>query len=223
MTDQVKPKVKKGKVVFAFIILSIMIVLLPLGSWYYLQSGVDYRKELINDLEDRGVYPVVSQRDWTGVRLDINKDLAKNILITVFFPEHKNNEAIAKNKIEVISKLYEQFDERDDVKFICFSSVRMPETVRNAIATWTGDDPDQFKHIMISRGELNRMANQDFKLDLKVEDENSFFVLSDLDQQIKGAYDSNDSDRVKRLVEHIAFLLPIKRRKSVEMIRETEK
>ena len=37
-----------GAVVF------IMLFVLPLGSWYYLQSGLDYRKDALKELEPKG-------------------------------------------------------------------------------------------------------------------------------------------------------------------------
>ena len=39
-----------GAVVF------IMLFVLPLGSWYYLQSGLDYRKDALKELEPKGVF-----------------------------------------------------------------------------------------------------------------------------------------------------------------------
>ena len=38
----------------AFVV--IMLFLLPLGSWYYLQSGLDYRKEALRQLEPKGKF-----------------------------------------------------------------------------------------------------------------------------------------------------------------------
>ncbi len=34
----------------------IMLFVLPLGSWYYLQSGLDYRKEALVELEPKGEF-----------------------------------------------------------------------------------------------------------------------------------------------------------------------
>ena len=39
-----------GAVVF------IMLFVLPLGSWYYLQSGLDYRKDALKELEPKGIF-----------------------------------------------------------------------------------------------------------------------------------------------------------------------
>jgi hypothetical protein len=34
----------------------IMLIVLPLGSWYYLQSGLDYRRDALKELEPKGVF-----------------------------------------------------------------------------------------------------------------------------------------------------------------------
>ena len=39
-----------GAVVF------IMLFVLPLGSWYYLQTGLDYRKDALKELEPKGIF-----------------------------------------------------------------------------------------------------------------------------------------------------------------------
>jgi len=38
------------------VIVFLMLFVLPLGSWYYLQSGLDYRKEALKELEPKGEF-----------------------------------------------------------------------------------------------------------------------------------------------------------------------
>ena len=54
-------------------IVFIMVFVLPLGSWYYLQSGLDYRKEALRDLEPKGMF--------TSPVLDVNSLKSKTTLI----------------------------------------------------------------------------------------------------------------------------------------------
>lgn len=56
-----------GSVVF------IMLFVLPLGSWYYLQSGLDYRKDALKELESKG--------EFQSSVLDINTLKSKTSLV----------------------------------------------------------------------------------------------------------------------------------------------
>ncbi len=38
------------------VVVFIMLFVLPLGSWYYLQSGLDYRKDALKELEPKGEF-----------------------------------------------------------------------------------------------------------------------------------------------------------------------
>lgn len=38
------------------VVVFIMLFVLPLGSWYYLQSGLDYRKDALKELEPKGLF-----------------------------------------------------------------------------------------------------------------------------------------------------------------------
>ena len=56
-----------GAVVF------IMLFVLPLGSWYYLQSGLDYRKEALKELEPKG--------EFVNASVDLSKLKSKTTLM----------------------------------------------------------------------------------------------------------------------------------------------
>jgi len=53
----------------------LMLFVLPLGSWYYLQSGLDYRKEALKELEPKGAF--------ASTALDANTLASKTTLIHV--------------------------------------------------------------------------------------------------------------------------------------------
>lgn len=38
------------------VVVFVMLFVLPLGSWYYLQSGLDYRKDALKELEPKGEF-----------------------------------------------------------------------------------------------------------------------------------------------------------------------
>ena len=56
-----------GTVVF------LMLFVLPIGSWYYLQSGLDYRKAALKELEPKGAFE--------SVAIDVNTLASKTTLM----------------------------------------------------------------------------------------------------------------------------------------------
>ncbi|MEM9547397.1 MAG: hypothetical protein AAGA77_15565 [Bacteroidota bacterium] len=73
-----------GAVVF------IMLFVLPLGSWYYLQSGLDYRKAALKELEPKG--------EFMNSSVDQNKLISKTTLMH-----------LKPVREEVIPEIFEQY------------------------------------------------------------------------------------------------------------------
>jgi hypothetical protein len=55
------------------VVVFIMLFVLPLGSWYYLQSGLDYRKDALKELEPKGIF--------NSSDIDVNSLKSKTTLI----------------------------------------------------------------------------------------------------------------------------------------------
>ena len=65
----------------------IMLFVLPLGSWYYLQSGLDYRKDALKELEPKGEFlsPVLDQNTLKSKTTLIHlKDVGDNVVSEIF-------------------------------------------------------------------------------------------------------------------------------------------
>lgn len=82
-----------GTVVF------IMLFILPLGSWYYLQSGLDYRKEALEELEAKG--------EFSSTALDMNTLMSRTTLMHLK-PVEEN----------VISEIFGQYGESHTFQLI---------------------------------------------------------------------------------------------------------
>ena len=96
-----------GTVVF------IMLFVLPLGSWYYLQSGLDYRKDALKDLEPKG--------EFLSTALDVNTLKTKTSILHL--------KEVDKN---VIPEIFGQYGESNTFQLI---SIQKPqEEVENWIA-----------------------------------------------------------------------------------------
>lgn len=65
----------------------IMLFVLPLGSWYYLQSGLDYRKDALKELEPKGEFisPVIDKNSLISKTTLIHtQDVGDNVISEIF-------------------------------------------------------------------------------------------------------------------------------------------
>ena len=101
---------KSGKAIAQTVALSLMLIILPLVSWYYLNRGLDYQIAARSELGNLGDWVLSQNFDFYGNPLDPQFFKGKMIIGGLFQP------ALSKT----IQKLHEQFDERDDLVFVFF-------------------------------------------------------------------------------------------------------
>lgn len=77
----------------------IMLFVLPLGSWYYLQSGLDYRKDALKELEPKG--------EFVSTAFDQNRIKSKTTLMHLKPIDQ-----------DVISEIYGQYSKSNTFQLI---------------------------------------------------------------------------------------------------------
>ena len=104
---------EKGKIHWKVVgMLFLILIILPAGSWYYLTTGYNYHKVLVNELkEDFGTVP-----NYTAMTADgklFNSESIKGNTAVVHFID---NNAVQKDYLwDRMAKLHEQFDDRNDI------------------------------------------------------------------------------------------------------------
>lgn len=195
---------------FQFAALFLLLVGLPAGSWYYLQKGLDYRLETMGQLTDHGDFKLLTSSSADGE----DEASVKVINFLAADPNDREQQGV------LLSKLYEQFDKREDFQLVTFWDTTTlsgleefrtkfgleeePQCVFQALA---GESWDAFVKTYEQGGEVSK----------------EYMALVDINGNIRNFYAQKEEEKVKDLVEHIALLLPMKKQDKPELRREIEK
>jgi hypothetical protein len=181
---------------FVPIFVIVLLIVLPAISWYYLKSGMSWRREAIGELSDYGSVESV-QIHLTDAR-DIDLQEFKDHLM-IFYRMDCN---AIDSEIQTLESIREQFEKRTDVQIFlsgdCLNQYT-PKKARNNIIQ-----------------KIDCQANEEACAELdqsffKVPGKNIAFVDGNLN--IRNYYQSANQDDRKRLIEHMAMMLPDERRK----------
>ena len=194
---------------FKFQILGVILVLvvLPLISWYYLSQGLDYRQKTLAELEDLGE---LESYGFEGFSVDDHKE---KMIITAFFDDRDLEKVTG-----YLEKLHEQFNEREDVVFVNHMQGHQRK-LRTHFEEKGLIDPEQ---IFLKAG--SNVTTRGVFQSVYGGEDRAFpcFIFIDTNHVIRRFYDLEDK-QVRRLIEHIALTLPVLKERDLIFKRETEK
>lgn len=227
-----------NKVVMALGLL-FFLVILPGGSWYYLQQGLDYQKDLRAELSEYGQVPTFQLQDTKGMLQDSSLFSEKIAVVAFVTPEVLINP----KQMEILSRLYDQFDKKDESRIIVYG-LNWPDDKINSFKSlgekYKMDDAEKCFFLNGENEVVQQIINQGFKTPAvnpdktgrpfamvsaegKVIDNYPFFVLVNTDREIINYYDYRKEARIKTMVEHIAISIPLEKRPKPKLKREQEK
>ena len=184
--------------------LFLLLVFLPLGSWYFLQSGVDYRKSALDELQEFGEVPMISYQSF-----DLDKAASSGKMLILGFLD--DTAANAESKIgERLAALHDQFDNRQDVLFL--NHVNADQEVVDLLKNdYKLDDAEQCYFSLVEKEAVANYQSKypgvsDFDLELFKE---NVIAITDTSHQIRQYYNLGEAEEMKRLIQHIAIILPI--------------
>jgi hypothetical protein len=208
-----RSKIWQGLALFLFL------VVLPVGSWYYLRSGYQYRKAALEELQDLGKVQAFSAVTSSGDTLS-EKDLEGHTLIAAFLPEEAGER---KALIGQLDKLYRQFDARNDILFVSHYEAGTPLDTSMAETYPLMQDTVQWVAFALSPDMYLSMAKDSYGVFEGDRVNSSLLTLVDTASVIKRHYDSKDNQQMGRLIEHITIVMPRTPEKDVLIRREKEK
>ena len=106
--------------------LLLFLVVLPGGSWYYLQKGLDYQKDLRAELTSYGDIPAFQLMDTAGKLRDSSIFSGKIAVVGFVTPEVLEQP----KQMELLAKLYDQYDKKDMSRMVIFG-LNWPETLHS--------------------------------------------------------------------------------------------
>lgn len=202
--------------------LLLFLVVLPLGSWFYLRNGLDYRLQALEELGDHGVIAPFELSTYKRDTLD-RKDLEGKLVVASFLDF--SDEAMTRRTGEYLNKLHEQFDERPDV--LLLQHVLNPADAGSIQAfelEYRLDDPDQCFFLVGEEDDRAAPVRDMYGLEAAASVPlNAQLVLADTTLTIRRYYDLRNEQEVRRMVEHIAIILPRIEERDLVFKREREK
>ena len=220
--------------------LSLMLIVLPLGSWYFLNKGQTYYENAISELQDYGPMPdfqLQTQSEQELTKADVENKMA---IVAFINPESTGTDQVMKN----LALTHKQFDKRNDVVFLIHllsEEVQTPEAMQAIAQQYQLTDEAQCYFLTASNSTIQNLVKQGYQIpDLnsksaeqtkyslqqgnKTKVENyPYLVLIDIGQHIRNYYDATSKESVGRMVEHIALKLPVEAEEDPELKREKEK
>ena len=202
----------KGKLIWQTLVLFAMLIGLPAVSWWYLKGGLDYRLEAMDEIKPLGAMEALPFPTIDGV----SPAVAGNILLISYLQESQIE--IAGTRLD---KIHQQFTERPDFLMLQMAA-QDSTTLQQWLQTYQLDDAQQCYWFSAPEESLLPYFKQGLKTtDLSPGE--SFAVLVDTSGMVRRQYQLMDETQVRRLIEHIALILPREKEKELVFKRQTEK
>jgi len=187
------------------ITLLFFLFLLPFVSWYYLRSGLEWRKKAQAVLNGTKEFPELQFRSTSGILLE-KTQLENHVSLVVMV---KCNDL--SSQMELVQTLYLQFKETKKANFFFLDTCQqkllvIPDTLKENIYALSCPDS------------LNTCS--ELLHDWPPGDQ---FALVDRHGIIRAYYTADTHDEKKMLVEHMAILIPRDYTEKVELKRDAEK
>ena len=204
--------------------LLLILVILPLGALYYMNEGAKWRKERLDELQDYSQLSEQQLRMNYDTLTDIFMD-EKNIIVSSFINSEQSK--LNADFGAMLQKLHEQFDARGDVYFFTHVLNDSLGTFTEAFRQEYGlEDEAQCFFIQGKENALGPLAKQAYQITRQEGQQwhnSPLFALVD-DMMVRNYYDVQNPEAVKRLIEHIAILIPPRKdREDLVFKREAEK
>jgi hypothetical protein len=201
-TDKPSPQRR----IFVVVALLILLVGFPLGSWYYLKGGVEWRKEALAELRDYGkiravhmVFPGNDRINRVGEKVCVIHNFGENPDLT------EENRFI----LNTGQRLFEQFGENPYFRFVVIKR-QGTAAFKSHIQTLPSIDYATW----VQHGALGSWSTilnngyDKFCKDEGIRPTDQFYALCDTTGTIRRFYNALDDKEIGRMVEHIAILLP---------------
>lgn len=190
--------------IIQFLALGLIFIVLPGGSWYYLNEGYNYRKALLEELDQNlGSIPAFSLVNQEGKT--INQDIVKGkVAILNFLSLAKPS--TSHPLISQLSRVQDQFDKRDDIVFLTFTESDSEEQIAKYFeGLKIKRNKNQWHFLKGNTADLEQISKN-----IVIPSTNELAVaITDTEGTIRYIYDFKDPTVIKKLIEHIANLMPL--------------
>lgn len=209
--------------IFRIIAISVFLIGFPLVSWYYLNEGYKYRISIIKELDQNlGTIPAFQLVNQNGATIS-QENLPDNAVITNFIDLATIDQS--KTYMDILYKIQDQFDKKDDILFYTFIKGTSLEAVQNYTKSLNIKEEKQWNFLTGDDEQMEQfIATFPFPEGIqKSYAGNSTVAIADTSSVIRYFYDLNNTKDAGKLIEHIANLMPQAPPEEARMKRELEK
>ncbi len=192
------------------IALLLLLAVLPIGSWYYLREGYRYRKALLDDLQQLGQLPDVAVPNAQDSLVRLHDFRGKVVLLGMLKPEDEAS-------FKVLQRVGQQFEESGYVHILL-----MGEDASKA-KQWQAQLAAVPNRASFTSLAMNTASAQILPDALPESMQWGMAALADTSLTIRRVYRLDQPEDQKRLVEHLATVIPPKRSPKPVVKRTVEK
>jgi len=187
-----------AKSVWQFLFLLALFGGIPVVSWYYLQSGLDYRLAALSELGNMGAAAKVSRQSYDSLHFT-PVDLNGKVHLGIWIPD---GNPLSGAPLKHLQELHEQFALRNDVAFYLFTHTQKPD----AFLGWLSSQKLHPSPILYAFSDTGvQQAYYFYKPDLGAIP----VALVDTSGVVRKHYNLASGKELTRLTEHLAMLLPV--------------
>ncbi len=185
--------------------LILILFLLPFVSWYYLNSGLQWRKKAQEIMNGTKPFPVTEYTNAGGKKFSSSL-LLDHVSIVSFLPCKEDGD-----QMNVLQDIFDQFKETGKANCIVIDSCgslqeKIPDELNTDWYTIPCHDTTYFCTALAAGWPPEKI-----------------FALVDRNGVIRSYYGIQTQDEKRILVEHMALLLPRERQEKVELKRGNKK
>ena len=199
----------KQEKIIQFLALGLIFIILPAGSWYYLNEGFKYRKGILEELDQNlGKIPTFQLNNQNGQTIT-NEDLSGRVVIANFLS--LANKANAPAYMKQLYQVQDQFDKRDDILFLTFTEADSRDQVASYFQGLEVKRNKNQWHFLSGSEEDLTGIEESLALPATYQSgfaDNATIMIADTSQVIRQLYDFRQETAVKKLIHHIAVLMP---------------
>ena len=209
--------------VFRVLAVSLFLVGFPLGSWYYLNKGYEYRIAIIEELnQNLGTVPNFKLVNQKGEKIEGTSVKNKVIIHSFLNLEADRTDTSFVGRLHTIQ---DQFDKKDDIAFYTYVETNNSEELLKYYKGLQIAEEDRW---LFLTGTDDLMSDFIRKFPLPEEQAGSYIdnrtvAISDTSGIIRYYYNFRDKRQAGKLIEHIANLMPQTPPEEARMKRELEK
>jgi len=188
-----------SKSILQFIFLLAIFGGVPVVSWYYLQTGLDYRLKALAELSNLGKVQMDSRVSFDNKILSAS-DIKSNVHVGIWFPE--GIEKAEANSLIHLYELHEQFKSRSDISFFIYTKAESTDSLMSFVKK-NKFSPSPIFYFFPDTGV------QRIYYFMKPELSSVAVALVDTSGSVRKHYNLVSGKELTRLTEHMAMILPI--------------